>query len=116
MIATSRAPALPRRDLPLDRRVLAYQGAHSVIGDWWATHDGLRVIASLDDTPHGLLLHVSMSYAHKNPKWSEIRAIKDAFFGDAVDAMMVLPRAVDYVNVHEHTFHLWQTPTAWGLQ
>lgn len=79
--------------------------------------DGLAVTASLDVTPRwGPLLHVCVSRHDRHPTWDEIHAVKDAFFGDDVDAMMVLPRAEDYVNIHRHAFHLWQTPEGWRLQ
>lgn len=76
----------------------------------------MRVLVSYDDTNHGTLIHVSISYPFKNPKWSEIRAVRDLFIPADVDAMMVLPRESDYVNLHDHTFHIWQTPTAWDIQ
>ena len=41
--------------------------------------------------------------------------VRDAFYPDDVDVMMILPRAMDYVNVHEHVFHLQQTPVVWGI-
>ena len=78
---------------------------------------GMRVIATLDDTePHGKLLHVSVSYASHDPSWTEIRLIREAFFPNTVDAMMVLPRPEYYVNLAKHAFHLWQTPIGWGLR
>lgn len=82
----------------------------------WEGPKRLCVLASLDDTPHGRLLHVSMSYPSKHPDWETIRAVRDAFYPDNIDVMMVLPRAEDYVNLHRHTFHLWQTPTTWGMR
>ena len=112
--------APPRATLPdgnvrlSDGRVLIDRGGFGH-GAHWRTRDGLLVIASMDPTPHGLLLHVSMSYSNRNPKWAEIRAVRDAFFPSTVDCMMVLPRAEDYVNIHAHTFHIWQTPAAWGV-
>lgn len=84
-------------------------------GYGYRASDGMRIIASLDGTPHGRLLHVSLSYADRDPSWEDIRAVRDAFYPEDVDVMMVLPRAADYVNVHEHCFHLWQTPTVWGI-
>lgn len=106
------------RDVRLSNgALLRYQGpapvafnAHRFDGK-----EGLRVLVSDDPTQHGTLRHVSISYPHKNPLWSEIRAIRDAFFPEEVDAAMMLPRRTDYVNFHEHTFHLWQTPTEWGV-
>jgi len=77
---------------------------------------GLLVIATVDPTRHGLLLHVSMSYRKRSPSWAEIKRIKTAFFGVNRDAMMLLPRDGDYINVHDHCFHLWETPVGWGIR
>lgn len=77
----------------------------------------LAVIASLDDTPqHGVLLHASLSYRDRDPDWATIRAVRDLFYPVDVDVAMILPREEDYVAVHPHCFHLWETPTAWGLR
>lgn len=79
--------------------------------------DGLRVIASLDHTPRfGPLLHVSVSRQTRYPSWDELVQVKAAFHGDDVDAMMVMPRSEDYINVHESAFHIWQCPVGWRLQ
>jgi hypothetical protein len=99
---------------------------------WWrdtASKDGRRgrgllVIASLDcPTPHvargTYLLHVSLSYgpdaATRLPSWKDVGLVKGAFFGDA-DAMMVLPRAEDYVDLHHGCLQLWATPVTWGIR
>ena len=95
------------------KRLKDYEPADAHV---WQTANGLLVLASMGDVPsHGELLHVSVSYASRDPSWSEIRAIRDLFYPSTLDAMMVLPRAEDYVNLHPHTFHLWQTPTVWGI-
>ncbi len=99
------------------RRLAEYQGRVAPqAGAAWRSPDGLLVLASLDDTPHGLLLHVSLSYKSRDPSWADIRAVREAFYPATVDVMMVLPQAQDYINVHPHCFHLWETPTVWGLQ
>jgi len=77
---------------------------------------GFAVIASLDATPHGQLLHVSISHKRRHPAWEEIKHIRSLFFPDTIDVMMMLPQAADYINAHEHCFHLWQCPTEWGVQ
>jgi hypothetical protein len=82
----------------------------------WNTLDGMLVLGSMDHTPHGLLLHLSCSYHDKDPSWAELKAIKAAFYGDRIDAAMILPKAEDYVNEHPHCFHFWQLPVAWGIQ
>lgn len=82
----------------------------------WSGPKRLHVLASLDATPHGDLLHVSLSYPDHDPPWRVIRAVRDAFYPASVDCMMVLPRAADYVDLHPFCFHIWQTPVGWGLQ
>jgi hypothetical protein len=84
---------------------------------------GLRVIATLDRPLEHIvqggahhLLHVSLSYPEHLPAWWEVTAVKDAIFGPMVDAMMVLPRASDYVNIHQFVLQLWQMPLAWGIR
>jgi len=74
----------------------------------------LRVLATMDATVHGALLHVSLSYSDHLPDWETVKLVRAAFFPSTVDVMMVLPRPEFYVNVHEYTFHLLQTPVGWG--
>jgi hypothetical protein len=83
---------------------------------WQCPPISLRVIGSDEQTPHGLLLHVSLSHPNKLPTWEEVTMVRDAFFGADIDVMMVLPQAADYVNAHPYVFHLWQTPTTWGMR
>lgn len=74
------------------------------------------VSASVLRTPNwGHLLHISMSYPDHDPSWDEIKMLREVFFPPDVDAAMFLPRASNYVNVHRHCFHLWQTPQEWGI-
>ena len=44
----------------------------------YETFDGLHVLYSLDDTPHGELAHISISRAKKLPTWDDLRFVKDA--------------------------------------
>lgn len=111
---------LPSGDLRLaDGRALKLLGAFPIVPGSlvWETSNGLRVLGSMDlAAEHGRLLHVSLSYRSRNPSWEDIKMVRAAFFPSDIDVMMVLPKADDYVNVHEHAFHLWQTPTEWGIQ
>ena len=91
-------------------------GAQTILLRAWSGPRGLSVLASRDDTPHGPLLHVSVAYADHDPPWATIKAVREALFPLDVDCMMILPRSRDYVNLHEHTFHIFQTPTGWGLR
>jgi hypothetical protein len=77
---------------------------------------GFRLIVSIDPTIHGPLVHASLSHKHRDPTWTEIREMREAVWRSDQDVMMVLPREADYINVHEHCFHLWSMPVAWGIQ
>jgi hypothetical protein len=75
----------------------------------------LRVIVGMepylrDKVPR---LHVSFSHADRTPEWETIKRVKDAFFGDEVEAAVILPKKRHYVNAHPHTHHLWETPDEW---
>jgi hypothetical protein len=83
----------------------------------YVARTGMLVMATVDATVRfGDLLHCSISYRDRNPSWREIRLVKDAFYGADRDAMIVLPRERDYINVHQHCFHLWEMPQAWGIR
>jgi hypothetical protein len=97
------------------------EGRLTLDGATWLSPQGLRVIATDVQTPHGVLRHVSLSYRTRDPDWREIKAIRAAFFPDEVDAMLLLPQAEDYVAgvpgwEDSRVFHLWQCPTAWGMR
>ena len=77
----------------------------------------LSVIVTMDDTERwGDLLHVSVALPGRLPSWPLMHAIRDAFYGDDVDTMMVMPRRIDYVNAHEFCLQIWQCPEGWGLR
>lgn len=76
---------------------------------------GYAIIVSLDRTPHGDLIHASISLRDRNPTWEEISDMKAGVYGDQ-DVMMVLPRRENYVNLHRYAFHLWQMPFAWDIR
>jgi hypothetical protein len=87
---------------------------------WSAAYSGpkgLRVIGTTDLTQaFGPLVHISVSYADRDPTWAEIKAARAVFFPPTMDAMMVLPAEDYYVNLHPHTFHVIQMPERWGLR
>ena len=77
------------------------------------SNKGLRIIwCGSEPTPHGNLQHLSMSREDRYPDWDEMLEMKEHFFGD-VDAMMVMPKKENYVNVHQFCFHIWQCPKDW---
>jgi len=77
---------------------------------------GLRILKSNDHTHHGPLLHISISRPDRYPDWDEIVEVKLHFFGDDKDAMMVIPKTKDYVNISENCFHIWETPKEWNIR
>jgi hypothetical protein len=109
---TAYARALPER-VPLgDGRVLRLieRGQHNVA---YTTRGGLKVLASLDPTPHGLLRHISASYAGRLPSWAELGLLRAAFFPPDIDVIQVFPRAGEYINAHAYCLHLFEAPGEW---
>lgn len=77
--------------------------------------EDIRIIASIDDTKHGRMLHLSVSRLDRLPSWTEMIAIKRHFYPDDVCAVMVAPEEEVYVNIQTFTLHWWQLPEKWGI-
>ena len=116
-----------RKILPVPQGILAFPLGGRLLPDGVMEQEGnllhhwrgpkeLIVVCSSDPTPHGRLLHVSMSYSKRDPDWAVIKAVRKVFFPETVDVMMMLPKAEDYINVHEHCFHIWECPKAWNVR
>ena len=117
-----------------ERRVLVYTGAvvgvttiggqiaysyplHAWEEPGRASGSALRVLADVKvETPHGQLLHVSMSHPRHLPSWKELKQVRALFFPLDEDVLQVLPRAEDYVNDHPFCLHLFECPEKWGLR
>lgn len=77
----------------------------------------IRILKSLDNTEKwGYLLHISISRVDRNPTWEEIKEVRNYFFNENEDVMMILPKKVDYINIHNYCFHLWKTPESWDIR
>jgi hypothetical protein len=50
--------------------------------------------------------HLSISCPDRDPTWEEIAAARYALLPKLKDCVMLLPPDRDYVNVHEHCFHV----------
>jgi hypothetical protein len=90
----------PRR--PKEWALLAGMPA---IGTWYARGD-LKACVALEAG----LWHMSISHPRRYPSWDEItnawyRLVPDA---ENIEGSMLLPRAADYVNLHQNCFHVWQ--------
>ena len=94
----------------------SFFGVDSTNTQVFQSDTGIGIIKSIDNTPKwGKLKHVSISRKDRYPSWDEILEIKEYFFGDT-DCMMVLPKKKDYVNIHNHCFHIWMMPESWDLR
>ena len=93
--------------------------AFSQEGSLWVksftSDNGLAMLYSLDKTHHGTLHHLSISRAKQYPNWDDIVQTKEVIMGD-IDTMMILPKKIDYINVMNYCFHIWETPEKWDIQ
>lgn len=71
--------------------------------------DGLRVLISLEEqtAPGVRWLHASASFDDHTPSWDDMVDVKESFMGPDVFAVQMHPPRAEYVNVHQHTLHLW---------
>lgn len=117
----------PRRPIKLPESILDHDG--------WDGPQRLIVIVTIDDTPHGPLLHASVSYQDRDPSWADLKAVRYLIFPRDVDVMCMLPRDGQYLagvapikdgrgrtvargapgGADSHVFHLSQTPVGWGM-
>lgn len=62
--------------------------------------------------------HFSISSCERDPTWDEIAAARYALLPKLKDCVMVMPPASDYVNVHNHCFHVYRlrdlAPGGWA--
>jgi hypothetical protein len=68
--------------------------------------DGLAVIATIEPRGGKRWAHVSCSRKDKLPSWSDLKCVKQIFLGDVM-AYQVLPPEAEWLNIHEHTLHLF---------
>ena len=69
---------------------------------------GLLVLVSMSTMENGeKFLHVSVSRRSRLPSWDDLKRVKAAFIGEEREAVHVLPKASDYINLHPYCMHLW---------
>lgn len=98
------------KNLPERWRCLGYvQAPPDLIGDTHAfiRTDGMRALFSVEIHPDGKWVHLSVSHENKLPSWGELVSAKRDFFGPEITAVQILPDDSQYVNLHNHTLHLW---------
>lgn len=77
------------------------------------THkSGLAVFASVDEMFDNAgesceWVHLSISRQDRLPSWDDLKGVKKMFLGDHREAVQVLPKAEDYINLHPFCLHLW---------
>jgi hypothetical protein len=64
------------------------------------------VLVSRD--PHLGKWHLSISHVERDPTWDEIAGARYALIPDEAYMVQVLPPRAEYLNLHEHCFHLWE--------
>ena len=102
-------PPLGLRLVDVPGRLLAQARADGMEGyrTWANQADQLSLITSRD-SPAGKL-HASIAHPSRYPTWDEILAVRDWFFMDETEAVMVLARKSEYVNAHNFCFHIHES-------
>jgi len=63
-----------------------------------------RVVLAVEDN----LWHLSISCPDRDPTWDEIATARYRLAPENVTMAMLLPPMREYVNLHEHVFHLYE--------
>ena len=53
--------------------------------------------------------HISLSRPDRLPSWSDVAKVKEDFLGTGGDAIHVIPKKRDHVNVHQYCLHIWES-------
>ena len=54
-------------------------------------------------------VHCVRGDRQRTPTWKEMCFVKDLFWDEDDVVMQLHPRRSQYVNLHQHTLHLWRT-------
>jgi len=52
--------------------------------------------------------HLSIAHPKRNPSWKELHDIRYDLVPEDAYMALILPPRREYVNLHEHCFHLWE--------
>lgn len=85
--------------------VFGAASGHVLARRWLSAEEGASLITSLDAG----FLHFSVAAPDRYPGWDLIHAIRDWFIPQDIEAVMVLPRLGEYVNLHPNCFHVWES-------
>lgn len=64
----------------------------------------MKIIASDQDGWE----HVSVSFAHRVPRWTEMCKVKNLFWDETDCVIQYHPPEADYIRNHPFTLHLWR--------
>lgn len=82
----------------------------------------LRVLRSIATMRNGdTWVHISVTHKNRLPSWEELARIKSEFIGGDKEALHMIPKKDDHVNLHQRCMHLWspqvvKTPALPNLQ
>lgn len=65
-------------------------------------------LSALVSQEPGMGWHMSVAHPERYPTWDEIAHLRYALLPEQVTMAMLLPPENEYINVHNHTFQLWQ--------
>ena len=54
------------------------------------------------------MYHLSISKANEHPSYEDIKQARYNFTPDSVVMAQIFPPKSQFVNLHEHCFHLWE--------
>jgi hypothetical protein len=83
---------------------------HALINRFWhvSTRDGvLRVMAGLERHGDRRWIHISASRRERLPSWDDLKLVKRVLAGPERQAIQVIPRESEYVNIHPNCLHLF---------
>ncbi len=101
---TYEVPFVPK-DLPKSWTSCIFP--NGINDEYWLHKSGLVVIASESTMKDGTKwIHISCSRRDRLPSWADIYGAKRTFIGDDTEAVQVLPKHTDLVDL-ANCYHLW---------
>lgn len=74
----------------------------------YETVGGLRIIHSLDVLDDDEEWeHVSVSRRNRLPSWDDLVLVKERFVGPEREALQLLPKRSEHINLARHCLHIW---------
>lgn len=94
--------------LPPGWSEVAGYGPVAEVSRTYASCGGLRAIHSLDTLDDGEVWeHVSVSRCDRLPSWEDLVLVKELFVGREREALQLLPKRSEHINLARHCLHIW---------